>query len=142
MTEVPEVTAVAPLPADRLREAAGVVRELSAAARSEDWGDRPWHVEQCSDVHLGECACIVAQGEHLDFEQAQVPPIRYVADAETPELATWIALMNPAVGEALAAWLESVADRLEETTHPGWQAVVVDPHALALADAILAAVAR
>lgn len=108
-------TAPAPLPADRLREAAAVVQNRAAIA-AEAVAALPFGAEHgysaVMDSWLGHGSGALA------------------------------ALMSPAVGEALAAWLESVADRLEETTHPGWQAVVVDPRALAAADQILAAVSR
>ncbi|MGW6703552.1 hypothetical protein ACWGDE_01480 [Streptomyces sp. NPDC054956] len=45
--------------------------------------DAVWHVEECSDEHAEFCPCIITTGEgnHVD----------YVADAETPELASRIA---------------------------------------------------
>jgi hypothetical protein len=64
--------------------------------RDEGWGDRPWDVTECSDKASGECPCIVYQGEYKPFTEAQVPHIRYIADAETPEIATWIARYDPA----------------------------------------------
>jgi hypothetical protein len=45
------------------------------------------------------------------------------------------------VRTALAAWLESVAARLEATAHPEWQHLI-EPEALALADAVLATATR
>ena len=62
------------------------------ALLTEEWGDRPWAVENCSE---NECPCIVYQGEYKPFDEPQVPPIHYIADAETPELATWIARHDP-----------------------------------------------
>ncbi|WP_170313992.1 hypothetical protein [Streptomyces filamentosus] len=37
---------------------------------------------------------------------AQDPPVQYVADAETPEHAAYIALMHPGVSHALADLLK------------------------------------
>ncbi|MFE0692864.1 hypothetical protein [Streptomyces sp. NPDC058869] len=103
-------------PADQLRAAAEKLRAAAAAVPSDDWGTRPWHVEECSDTDTMEsCPCIVAQGEHKEFDQPQVPLIQYVADAETTEHAAWIALMHPGVGLAVARWLghhAAMADRL------------------------------
>lgn len=75
-----------------------VIESDLAAAKgllSEDWGDRAWAVTACSDTGSGYCPCIVYQGEYKPFDQPQVPHIRYIADAETPELATWIAQHDP-----------------------------------------------
>jgi hypothetical protein len=58
---------------------------------SKDWGDRAWAVTACSDTGSGYCLCIVHQGEYKLPGEAQAPPIRYIADAESPELAAWIA---------------------------------------------------
>lgn len=44
--------------------------------------DAVWHVEECSDEHMDFCPCYVVTG---DGDRVQ-----YVADAETPELATRI----------------------------------------------------
>ncbi|MFI5649960.1 hypothetical protein ACIA71_01905 [Streptomyces anulatus] len=103
-------TTPADRPADQLRAAAEKLRAAAAAVPSDDWGTRAWHVEECSDTDTMEsCPCIVAQGEHKEFDEPQVPLIQYVADAETTEHAAWIALMHPGVGLAVARWLESWA---------------------------------
>jgi hypothetical protein len=95
-------------PADELRAAADRIRKLIEAVPSKHWGDRPWHAEECSDTDdMSPCPCIVAQGEYRDFDQPQTPPVQYVADAETPEHAAYIAAMHPGVGGALADWLDS-----------------------------------
>jgi hypothetical protein len=93
-------------PADELRTAADKLRSLSSAVPRDLWGDRPWHVEQCSEQATAECPCIVTQGEYKPFDQPQVPAIQYVADAETPEHAAYIAAMHPGVGVALAELLD------------------------------------
>jgi hypothetical protein len=79
-------------------EAVGWLRQVIegdlAEARgllSEAWGDRAWGVEDCGDTAAGYCPCIVYQGEYKPFDEPQVPFIRYIADAESPELAAWIA---------------------------------------------------
>src|SRR5690606_6848263 len=81
-----------------------------AALPVDQWNGRPWHAEECSDTDdMTPCPCIVAQGEYRDFDQPQDPPIQYVADAENPEIAAFIAAMHPGVGAALAAWLDQAA---------------------------------
>jgi hypothetical protein len=95
-------------PADELRQAAATLEKLLAALPVDQWNGRPWHAEECSDTDdMTPCPCIVAQGEYRDFDQPQDPPIQYVADAENPEFAAFIAAMHPGVGAALAKWLDS-----------------------------------
>jgi hypothetical protein len=101
-----------PSPADLLGAAAKLLRDRATAVPSDRWGHRPWHVEECSDPAMGECPCIVAQGERAHWSEAQDPPMQYVADAETAEYATWIALMHPGVGLALADWLEAIVGEM------------------------------
>lgn len=50
-------------------------------------------------------------------------------------VADWVVLMQPALAEPLAAWLDSEAARLESTAHPEWHETVA-PHAFAIARAI------
>lgn len=122
-------------PADRLREAAAVVRKLSAAATPGVWTA---HLLPPNEHHRHPAHWVKAE-----YDDGQAVTSEVVADCPWRQAdAAWIALMNPAFGPALAAWLESVAAGLEETTHPDWQEVVVDPKALAAADSILAAVSR
>jgi hypothetical protein len=73
----------------RLAEDEAVARVLCAGA----WGSHPWAVEKCSE---NDCECIVYQGEYKPFTEAQIPPIQYVADGETPEHAAHIARNDPA----------------------------------------------
>ena len=97
-------------PADELRQAADTLEKLLAALPVDQWNGRPWHAEECSDTDdMTPCPCIVAQGEYRDFDQPQDPPIQYVADAENPEFAAFIAVMHPGVGAALADWLKKSA---------------------------------
>lgn len=105
-------------PAEELRAAADKLRRLIAAVPSEHWGDRPWHAEECSDSERNSCPCIVAQGERRDFDQPQIPPIQYVADAETSELAAYIAAVGPPVGLAVAEWLDTAAANASVLTWP------------------------
>ncbi|MFK0124922.1 hypothetical protein ACIQSP_16595 [Streptomyces nigra] len=100
-----------PQPADTLRAAADKLRALLAALPADRWNGRPWHAEECSDTDdMSPCPCIVAQGEYREFDQPQIPLIQYVADAETPEHAAYIAAMHPGVGTALADSLDSAAE--------------------------------
>ncbi|MCA1222436.1 hypothetical protein [Streptomyces sp. 8L] len=96
-------------PADVLRAAAAKLTDIVAKLPTA-WGDHPWHTEDCNDTDdMSPCPCIVAQGEYRDFDEPQIPPVQYVADAENPELADYIATMDPSVGRALADWLEREA---------------------------------
>lgn len=121
-------------PADELRAAAEKLRALAKAIDAPDLPDQSWHVEPCASEERGDCPCIVAQGT-CNTEDSFVQPLYYVADAETPECAAYIAAMGPDVGEKLARWLESTATSLAASTHPGWQDCVA-PDALAVARAI------
>jgi hypothetical protein len=102
-------------PAETLRKAAALMRGRAEALANDDWPGLPWAVTECSDEESGECPCIVYQGEYKPWhEGAQVPPIQYVCDAESPQHAEWIASMHPLVGAALADWLDAVAIKAEE----------------------------
>lgn len=97
-------------PADELRAAAEKIRKLTGALPANEWGDRPWQAEECANTEFAlaaPCPCIVSQGEYRAFDQPQDPPIQYVADAETPDHAAYIAAMHPGVATALAKWLWS-----------------------------------
>lgn len=101
-------------PADELRTAATRLRTLTGALPANDWGNRPWHAEECNDTDdTNSCPCIVAQGEYRDFDQPQIPLIQYVADAENPEFAAYIATMHPGVGAALVDWLDIAVEYAE-----------------------------
>ncbi|GAA0704844.1 hypothetical protein GCM10010193_69820 [Kitasatospora atroaurantiaca] len=105
-------------PAETLTTAAKLLRERATAITAPDPGlDQPWHVEECADNETGGCPCIVAYQQHDDSSGFGVTT-RYVADAETPEFAQWIALMNPGVGLALADWLDVAAANAAALTWP------------------------
>ncbi|MEU7338668.1 hypothetical protein [Streptomyces sp. NPDC007074] len=100
-----------PSPTDELRTAADKIRKLAGALPDTDWGDLPWRAEECSDTDdMAPCPCIVSQGERKPFDQPQVPLIQYVADAENPEYAAYIAAMGPSVALAVADWLTREAE--------------------------------
>jgi hypothetical protein len=96
-------------PADELRTAAQKIRDLTKAIHAPDLPDQSWHTEECADDEQGNCPCIVAQGV-CNTDDGFVQPLYYVADAETPECAAYIAALHPGVGAALADWLEASAD--------------------------------
>jgi hypothetical protein len=123
-------------PSQELAAAAETLRQLTAAIHAPDLDDQSWHTEECADDEQGNCPCIVAQGA-IGLEYGSVP-LYYVADAETPEVAAYIAAMGPNVGALLADWLDDEARRLAATALPDWQDVV-SPHALAVARAVNAA---
>ena len=91
------------IPATVLRQAAARLRETGAACEPSVISLRgvPWHVEA---GQWGRRPAVL-QGGQYTADHAQ--PVRYVADAETSELAAWIALMHPGLAEPLAAWLEA-----------------------------------
>jgi hypothetical protein len=104
------VTSTVQTPGNKIRTAATTLRKLINEVPNEHWGDRPWHTEECSDTDdMSPCPCIVAQGERREFDQPQIPPIQYIADAETPELAAYIAAMGPVLGRAVADLMEAVS---------------------------------
>jgi len=89
--------------ADRLEELAGAVVADDATRL-----DLPWHIERCANEEAGDCPCIIAQAEN---GEGGAPPTAmfYVADAETPELAAYIAVVDPPTGHAFAAMLRAAA---------------------------------
>lgn len=121
-------------PAAVLKRAAEHIRALATATYIRDEATAPWHVEECDSSEAGDCACIVAQGYH-SHPGAPRTGVSYVADAETPEYAAFIAALHPGVGVALADWLEAVTSRAR---HGGAEWVGADlHHALAVARAVL-----
>lgn len=96
--------------AAELRAASARLRALTKAIHAPDLTDQSWHVEECASEERGDCPCIVAQGV-CNTDGPFVTPVYYVADAETPELAAYIAAMGPPVGAGLADWLDEEADR-------------------------------
>ena len=134
-------------PADTLATAAKLLRSTAAPTVPDVIAlrDVPWHAEECD---RDRCPCIVAQGAQHPADYVQ--PGRYIADAETPELAAWIALMHPGVGLALADWLEQTAKAHEasiiaasrvwpgdEAAQAKWIGEQTDQHALAVARQLL-----
>ncbi|SEC03189.1 hypothetical protein SAMN04490357_1008 [Streptomyces misionensis] len=105
-------------PADELAAAADKLRALATAVSAPEPALQPFHAEGC------------------DVTQGRTPGLYDVATTQTPELANYIAAMDPTVGLALADWLETTAAKLNHSTHPGWQDHV-EPHALTVARAIL-----
>ena len=129
-------------PAEELHAAATKLRETADAVPQgtdddrKDWAGQPWRTEECDR----DCACIVYQGVYPDDPfKPVVPPIQYVADAETAEHATWVALAHPGLAEPLATWLEAVAGGWEQSAvlSPGASDVRFAAHpALAVARVI------
>jgi len=123
----PEPTA--PGPAARLREAATLIRKHAEAATPGPWRQH--------DTHLGQYgyAATVLSGDGNTTElRAWLPSMSHEPWDETRNVwadATWIALMHPGIGEALATWLDNEAESSLETKTP------VAAEALALADQIL-----
>ena len=125
-------------PAEELRQAAALMRERAEAAAQGDWPGRPWAVTECASPEDGSagCACIVYQGEYKPFDEAQVPPIQYIADAESEEDAAHIASWHPAVALAVADWLDAATEQARFTEAQGaW--ISPDSYALKVARAYL-----
>lgn len=110
-------------PAALLRQAADKLRQLATA---EGITPGPWLSMDGGDRLL------------WDGPGAELLPPRYVVDEPMSNgaNAALIATLHPGVAVALAAWLESEAQRLGASTHPDWQETVA-PHAVAVARAVL-----
>jgi len=105
--------------------AAGRLLRMITRLPGGRWTDEPWHVEQCAEEELGECPCIVAQGVNVaDFREPQDPPIQYIADAETPEVAKYLVAMGPDVAGPLVTVLRRAARtaRTHEAPHESFAA--------------------
>lgn len=119
--------------ADDLRAAAARLRDTAKACEHDviDLRGVGWHAEDCVQR---SCPCIVAQGGDEPADHAQ--PVRYIADAETPELAAWIALASPVLAEPHAALFVEVAENVEVEGH-NWQPNSTDEAVIAVARVIL-----
>lgn len=106
--------------AERLREAAALLRERAEAATPG-----PWHVDP--ETHR--------------FATIEGPHVRHSAPNYTTAVIThgwdsnveYIATMHPGVGLALADWLDSIAEWIEGRPF----STPTNSHALAVADQIL-----
>ena len=121
--------------ADRLRQAARVLRERAEAASEGEW--RPFR----SGLKGVDAAWIVDSGPTF-IASTQIDSERGKADA------TYIATVHPGVGLALADWLDAIGAYwalVEESGEPardadGWEVSfdeTLDSHALRIADLIL-----
>jgi hypothetical protein len=95
-------------PAAVLKRAADKIRALATVLDSPEFPGLPWRAVECSDPDRDECPCVVVQAR--PGHDGLGAPMFYVADAETPECAAFIAAMGPGVGVALADWLDRMAD--------------------------------
>lgn len=102
-------------PADELRAAAEELRDYASTA-----SPAPWAVNQWGNVETS--------GHE---EMAEVWPLQANPGAN----ATYIALMGPDVGHALADLLDAIGTHLAANTHPDWQEAVA-PLPLAVARAL------
>lgn len=106
-------------PAATITRAAERLRELADAIEPEVISLRgvPWHTEV--DFETGRATTVLQGGsEPADYAQ----PVWRVAQAETPEVAQFIAAMHPGVARALAAWLDAEAAHLNTVMYP-WRLV-------------------
>lgn len=93
-------------PSEEIKSAISVIKSISSDIPSSHWDEHPWHVEKCDSENLKNCPCIIAQGTHAARDQAQAPPIQYIAEAETEGHAMWISLMHPHLATPLLKFLE------------------------------------
>lgn len=96
-------------PAEELTTAAEKLRTLVKAIEAPDLSDQSWHVEQCVNEERGDCPCIVAQGRYPAEPSGAMQLLFYVADAETPECAAYIAAMGPPAALAMATVFDAWA---------------------------------
>lgn len=90
-------------PAQRLREAAAIVRAASAALDGQRW--EADHHPEGTVVRPADSAHSLFQ-LHADGLRAAGTP------CVSPAVGKWIALVGPVVGEALAAVLDQAADKI------------------------------
>lgn len=116
-------------PSDELRTAAARLRSLTTAASTDRYGR---DTSTWTSRHINERTALLHGGP----EQARIirggssgPHGRGVHPHLAPTHADYIAAMGPNVGTLLAAWLDSAAEDAEQ--------IGVDPHALAVARALL-----
>lgn len=105
-------------PADRLRAAADLVEQRAAAATPG-----PWVAERRPYSHENVAGHVAAPN--------LVSTTRAGVALSTVDDTAWITLAGPQIAPHLAAWLRERADYVDAVQ------VCNEPHALALADAIL-----
>ncbi|MFB6809440.1 hypothetical protein [Streptomyces sp. NPDC056387] len=111
-------------PAEELHAAATLLRDHATEAIHND--RRTWTAGHT----LGSASPVVLD----DPEHPSVLIETYAARLE--RVNSYLALLGPATGLAVADWLDAYADQLAAATHPGWQETVAGP-ALAVARAVL-----
>lgn len=127
--------------AERLRAAATLLRERAEAATPG-----PWHVcDRAYQYDEIDAAALVCGESHDPIAANSSDWYETDDDEPTPDTdAAYIATMSPPVALALADWLDSEAERVEEGatafTFGGAPMFPPNPHALAVADAILGGV--
>ena len=120
-------------PAALLRRAAEKARSLAAAAETSvnSLQGLPWHTDKHFETR-SDLRVLQGGAEPADYVQ----PVRLIADAATPELASFIAAMHLGVGTAMAILLDAEAKRVEMAAHPD-QAETIAPHVFTLARQLL-----
>lgn len=122
-------------PADELRTAAEKLRELTTAATPGPWRQH--------DTHLGPYGhtATVLSGERNTTElRAWLPTMSQESWDETRNVwadASYIALMHPGVGAALADWLDSTAATIDAVTRKHEEAASETAHWVAPALAVV-----
>lgn len=128
--------------AEELHQAAEKLRELATAASTATDGTPTanWNVEYKEFQSPGHgllCGDYIAngRGERVGWPLLHRGGSQHRPTYMASQHAEYAAAMGPAVGLALAAWLDATADRLQQQAHPGWQDTA-EPQALAVARAI------
>ena len=129
--------------ADKLRQAAKVLRERAEKATPGPWGV----ANEIDGVRAGQPTVVVATrpGDRYARRVVSVGQTRPHLRPSAPNVA-YIATMHPGVGLALAKWLDDLAagwqwDEGEPVYDPGGHEITLDEsmdtHPLAIADLIL-----
>jgi len=103
--------------ADRLREAARVLRERAGAIGAAPWCAR----EELAEVIPGQAGgSMYYRSSVYGFDSWQKGNTPYIASANSMTGAAYIATMHPGVGLALADWLNRLAASVEMDAPTDW----------------------
>lgn len=101
--------------AQRLRDAAKVLRERAKAAKPGPWVAADEHGDLGPDAFPAWCVCQMRPGhEHMSPTEGYVTDVAQTfSDSQAVDHdATFIATMHPGVALALADWLDYTAERV------------------------------
>jgi hypothetical protein len=119
-------------PAEELRYAAQKVRHLGAVATAGPWTcSAVWSPDSKSTSGIYSLAHPTGTVASEVVASGRVKP--GYGGIRNPHNAVWITLMQPAIAEPLADWLESCAIQAGKVTDPRNQEIIADQHALKVA---------